>query len=87
MDNKSDDHLIIMQAMIDSNRQDFDEKTKKLKSYLTAMIKSMMDQIKFSKCSPDKKYSPKDQDSTTAVPSKNKSPPLKYGHSTKIGGM
>ena len=30
MDKKSDNQLLIMQATIDSNRQDYDEKTKKL---------------------------------------------------------
>ena len=30
MDNKSDDQLLIMQAKIESNRQDYDEKTQKL---------------------------------------------------------
>ena len=47
----------------------------------------MMDQIKIYKSSPDKKGSPKDQYPTTVVPAKKRAPPLKGGHSTKIGGM
>ena len=33
--------------MIEAIKQDYDKKTKKLAEYLTAMIASMMDQIKF----------------------------------------
>ena len=47
------------------------------------MITSMMDQIKISKYSPENK----DQDPTTLVPDKNKSPPLEGGNYTKIGGI
>ena len=46
MDNKSDDQLLIMRDMIDANRKDCDEKMKKLTSELTAMTKSIIDQIK-----------------------------------------
>ena len=59
MDNKSDYQLLIMQATVESNKQDYDEKIKKLTADLTGMIASMMGQIKTSKTSPDKKYSPK----------------------------
>ena len=45
-DNKSDDQLLIMQSTIEANTQDYDEKMKKLIKYLTAMITSIMDQIK-----------------------------------------
>ena len=47
MDNNSYEQLIIMQATIDSNRKDSDEKTKKLTEDLTVIIKSMMDQLKY----------------------------------------
>ena len=55
MDNKSDYQLLLMQATFESNKQDSDENMKKLTTDLTGMIASMMDQIKFSKSSPDKK--------------------------------
>ena len=58
-----------------------------LTEYLTVMITSMMDQIKTSKYSPDKKDSPKSQYPTTVVPDTKKASPLEGGHSTKIGGM
>ena len=87
MDNKSDAKLIIMQATIESNMQDSDEKTKNLIQDLTGMITSIIYQIKFSKSSPDKKDSPKAHDYTTMFPSNKKAPPLEGGHSTKIGGM
>ena len=87
MDNKSDDQLLIMQATIEASRQDSDMKMKKLTEDITATIASMMDQIKNSKSSPDKKGSPKAQCPTTAVPANKKSPPLEGGHYTKIAGM
>ena len=55
MDNKSDAQLLIMQATIEANMHDSDEKTKNLTEYLTAKITSMMDQIKISKSSLDQK--------------------------------
>ena len=76
MDNKSYDQLLIMQSMIDTNRKNSDEKIKKLTEYPTAMITSMMDQIKMLKSSPDKKDSPNNQDPTTVVSANNKAPPL-----------
>ena len=87
MDKKSDDHLIIMRVIINSNRQDYDENMKNITSPLTEMITSMMDQIKISKSSPYKRDSPKYQYHTTVVLFKNKAPPLEGGHSIKIGGM
>ena len=47
MDNKSDDQLLIIQDTIDVNSQDSDEKIMNLTENLTAMIKKMMDQLKF----------------------------------------
>ena len=87
MDNNSDYQLLIMQATIESNNQYSDGKIKNLTADLTGIIASMMNQIKISKSSPDKKDSPKAQDTTTVVPANKKSPPLEGGHSTKIGGM
>ena len=51
MDNKSDDQLLMMQARIEGNNQDSDEKMKNLTQYFTGMIASIMDQIKISKSS------------------------------------
>ena len=70
VDNKLDDQLLIMQATTESNGQDYDEKMKMLTEDLTAIITSMMDQIKNSKYSPYKKYLPKAQDPTTVFPAK-----------------
>ena len=47
MDNNPDDQLLTMQATIEANRKYYDEKTKKLTEYLTAMITSIMDHINF----------------------------------------
>ena len=53
MNNKSDERLLVIQATIESNRQDYDDKIKNLIEDLIAMITSMMDQIKISKSSPN----------------------------------
>ena len=87
MDNKSDEKLLIVQSIIEANKQDSDEKMNNLTEDLTGMIASMMDQIKISKSSIDKKGSPKDQDHTTLAPANKKDPPPEGGYSTKIGGM
>ena len=87
MDLNSCHQLLIMQAIIEANRQDADEKKKNLIEDLTAMIASMMGQIKFSEYSPNKKDSPKGQDTTILVLDNKRYPPLEGGHSTKIGGM
>ena len=47
MDNKSYEQLLVIQAKIEANRQDYDEKMKKLIEDLTAIIAAIMDQIKF----------------------------------------
>ena len=54
---------------------------------LASTISSIMDQIKISKSSPEKKDSPKAQDPTTMVPANNRAPQLEGGHYTKNGGM
>ena len=59
MDNKLDNQLLIVPDTIEANRQYSDEKMKNLAEYLTVMIKSIMDHIKTSKYSPDKKDLPK----------------------------
>ena len=59
MDNNPDDQLLTMQATIEDNRKYYEEKMKKLTKYPTEMITSIMDNIKTSKYSPDKKDSPK----------------------------
>ena len=87
MDNKSDYQLLIMKYTIEYNNQDSDDNTNNLTADLTGMIASIMDQIKISKASPDKKDPPKAQDNTTVVSDNKKSPQLKCGNSTKIGGM
>ena len=51
------------------------------------MVSSITDQINISKYFPEKKDSPKYQDTTTVVPDKNKALPFEGGHSTKNGSM
>ena len=76
-----------MRAAIESKRENFEDKMKNITEYLTEMIASIMDKIKISKSSPEKKDSPKSYDPTTVVPYNKKGPPLEGRHYTKIGGM
>ena len=76
MDNNPDDQLLTMQATIEANMKYYNEKMKKLTEYLTARITSMMDKIKTSKYSPDKKDSPKAHDPNTMVLDNKRGTPL-----------
>ena len=76
MDNNSYNQFLIMKATIDTNRLYSDEKMNKL----TAMVKKIMDKIKFSDYSPDKMDSPKAQYPTTVVLANKKAPQLEGGH-------
>ena len=58
-----------------------------LRSDITLMIASIMDQIKILKSSSGTNYSPKAQDPTTVVPANKRDQPLQDGHYKKIGGM
>ena len=95
IDNKSYDHLLITQDMIDDNRKAPDEKMKKYYSKLdkqgykldniTAMINQMMYHNQNSNYPPDNMDSPQAQCPTTVVPDNNKTIPLEGGNYTKNG--
>ena len=91
MDNKSDEQLLIIQAEIEANKKESDEKMKKLTEYLKAIIKSTitstMVQMEMYKPPKENRYSPKDEYPTTVVLANRRAPPLNSGHSTKIGGI
>ena len=76
-----------MQDNIETNRQDYYEKTKNIIEDLTTMITPITYHIKMLKSSPDKKDSPNNQDPTTVVPANKKAPQLEGGHSKDIGGI
>ena len=79
--------LLTMQAMIDFNSQDYDDKTKKLAEDLTEMIASRMYQIKMSKYSIDKKNPKNLQYPINVVLDNKKASPFEGGNSTKNGGI
>ena len=60
---------------------------KDIKEALKVFTTLMMDQTNISKSSPNKKDTSTHPDPTTMVLTNRRSPPLKEGHSTKIGGM
>ena len=76
-----------MQAVIEFNKQNFDEKMLKLKEDLTEILAAITDHINTMKSLPTKKDSPKPLDPTIAFLVKRKDPPLDGGQSTKIDGM
>ena len=78
-------------STIETNRQDSDDKMKKLIEDLrpstTFTITSVMNQIDISKYSRDQKDSTKPQYPNTVVMSNSRYPSSDGEHSTKIGGM
>ena len=101
MDTKSDEQFLIIQATIESNKQEADEKQRKnaekqMNTYekLTQLIETinnltefMMDQNNIPKSSPTQKDTSTPPDPTTMVPTNRRYPPLEGGHYTKICGM
>ena len=67
MDNNADDQLLSMQATIGDSRKYYDDTMKNLTVNLMAMFKSIINQIKISKSSQEKRYSQKSQDTTTVI--------------------
>ena len=91
------EQFIIIQSIIETNRQETDEKkintdekltqiTEHLK-VLTENITPMMDQTNNSKLSSYQKFISNPLEPTTVVPYNKRFPPLDGGQSTKIGGM
>ena len=101
MDTKSDEKLLIIQAIIEAIKQEADEKQMKtaekqmktdekitqLTENLQVLTALMMDQSNISKSSPTHKDTSTPQYITTVVPTNRRAPSLEGGHSTKIGGM
>ena len=63
-----------MQATVQANKQDNDQKMNNIIEELTAMIASMIGQIKISKPTPENNHSPKAHHPTTMVPANNRVP-------------
>ena len=69
-----------MKVTIETNRQESDDKMKKITEYIKSMIKStitsMMDHINISKSSLDQKYPPNSQYPTTMILANRRDPTL-----------
>ena len=101
MDTKSDEQFLIIQATIEDNNQEADEKQmktseKKMKNdekltQITETINNltafMMDQTNNAKLSPTQKDTSTHTYPNTVVPANKRGPPLEMGYSPKIGGM
>ena len=94
MENESDEQFIIMQAPIESNKQDMksgkkysDEKIIKFPEEFKAILAEITDQINTLKSSPNQKDSTNPPDPTNVVPTNSRAEPLDGVKSMKIGGM
>ena len=94
MDTNSDEHLLAIEATIESNKQEADsnqvkndDKLTKITEYIQKLTTFMMDQANISKSSPSQKDTSTPSDPTTVVPNKRRSLPLDGRHYTKVGGM
>ena len=98
MNNKVYYQLLVIQALVDNNKrvtdkikQNNDELKNKLNrnyfefSEIKLLLNRFMGHNQTS--SPEQVDSPKSQDLATVVLDKKRYPPLRVGHSTKIGGM
>ena len=91
MDNKSDEQFIIMQAIIEANKQEMksnkkdpNEKIMKLTEDFKEILASITDQINTLKYSPTQKDSTNPPYHNTVVPAYRRDPPLDGGKSEKM---
>ena len=89
-----DGKFIIMQAAIESNKQemrpnkqDSDEKMTQFTVKFETMLAIISSQLNTLVSSPTQKYTSDPPDPTTMVPDNSSTPQLDRGHSTKICGM
>ena len=101
MDTKSDEQFLVVQATIEANKQQDDEKQMKasekqiktdekltqITENLQVLTAFMMDQTNISKFSPSQKDTSTAPDPTTVVKSNRMAPSLEGGNSTKMCGM
>ena len=94
MDNNYDEQFLIIQATIEDNKQETDEKKMKTDEKLTHITEKlkvstafMMNQTKILYFSPAQKDASTTPDPTTMVPANRRDPPLDGGNYTKCFGM
>ena len=94
MENKSNEHFIIVQSEIEdknqemkSNKKDSDEKIMKLSEESKTMFAVLSNQPNTLSSSPTQKDKYIPPDHITVITANKRAPPLEGGHSTKIGGI
>ena len=101
MDTKSDEQFLVIEAIIEANKQDYDKNQVKnyknrvkndekliiLTENLQKLTTLVMDQTNISKSSTAQKDTSTPPDPKTVVQTNRRSPPLEGGHSTNIGCM
>ena len=83
MENKSNEHLIITQAEVEANKQNYDKKTTKFTEELKTMLTANTYQINSLKSLPTQKDSQNPSDPNTVVPANRRASPLDGGKYTK----
>ena len=87
MENKNEEHFILMKEEIENNKQELKTEIKDVKESINKLTTLMMDQINISKSSPAQKDTLTHLDPTTTVQTNRRAPPLEGDHSENIGGM
>ena len=87
MENKSDEHFIIMQSSIEDYKQDSDERMTKFSEEFKTMFAVISNQINTMLSSSTKKNASTNPEPNTLVSANRRAPPLEGGHSIKICGM
>ena len=80
---KTDEKL----TLLTENHKGTNEKTTLLTENLQVLTEMMIDKNNISKSSPAHKDTSPPPDPTTVFPTNKRAPPLKWGHSIKIGGI
>ena len=98
MENKYEEHFILMPKQIENNKKEMKAEMKDIKQEMKAKMKYiketlkvfttfMMNHINIPKYSPIQKDAFTPPEPTTVVLTNRRVTPLEWGHSTKIGGM
>ena len=94
MDTKSDEQFLVIEATIESNKQEADKNQMKTDEKLTLLTENlqvltelMTYKTYVSKSSQSQKDTSTPPEPTTVVKTNRRDPPLEGGHYIKIGGM
>ena len=87
MNTKSDEKFLAIEATIETNKNENDEKLANITEDIQKLTTFMMDQDNISKSSPSQRNTLTPPEPTTMVQTNRRDPPLEGGKSTNIGVM